>query len=644
MNNYRSEIDGLRAVAVTAVILFHAAIPGFEGGFLGVDIFFVVSGFLVGGAIVDSVKRNQLSFIDFYMRRARRIFPALSVMLLVTFGTAWFVLPPLEMKLLSEGLGTSSLFLSNFYYLSTTGYFGPDAKTNFLIHTWSLSVEEQFYTIFPVVASILFLAIRQSIDIAVICLVICSFLLAYTLSYFYPSEVFYFSPARAWQLMLGTAAANIKMKPDRRWSWAGAIIIVIGFLTGQQSQGFPDTATVLVSIGTVVFLIYATNSSGIGKLLSFKLNVWIGLISYSLYLWHQPVFVYFRVGTNFADGALQTVFMLVFTVALAFLSYRLIEQPFRKSLALDWSPRSILGAYIFPLIVLFTVGLIGALSNGFPSRVSEDVLIVSSVQSERSEFRQDCNYGGGRSIPTHPINACMFAPIGASKASVMIVGDSHADALGAALIPELTTAGFSAYLATAGGCLPAPGVRFNIETTHARDCEDFMTTAYDFAASSDEQIIILVGRWSNYLGTDRPRDVANAIAAQISTLARIKRVVLVDPIPEMDQHIPSELISRAMRGAPLGELSIPIDAYNERNSLTLTAFDAINEKILRISPKDLFCSEQLNRCIGSDDRKIFYRDDNHLSFEGAMVLSKTIVDQINRLQSVSIEDAPTEVP
>jgi hypothetical protein len=226
----------------------------------------------------------------------------------------------------------------------------------------------------------------------------------------------------------------------------------------------------------------------------------------------------------------------------------------------------------------------------------------------------------------------------------MIVGDSHADALGAALIPELTTAGFSAYLATAGGCLPAPGVRFNIETTHARDCEDFMTTAYDFAASSDEQIIILVGRWSNYLGTDRPRDVANAIAAQISTLARIKRVVLVDPIPEMDQHIPSELISRAMRGAPLGELSIPIDAYNERNSLTLTAFDAINEKILRISPKDLFCSEQLNRCIGSDDRKIFYRDDNHLSFEGAMVLSKTIVDQINRLQSVSIEDAPTEVP
>lgn len=638
MHIHRSEISGLRAVAVTAVILFHASIPGFEGGFLGVDIFFVVSGFLVGGAIVASVKRRDLSFIDFYARRARRIFPALSMMLLVTFGAAWFFLPPLEMKLLSEGVGTSSLFLSNFYYLSTTGYFGPDAKTIFLLHTWSLSVEEQFYIIFPVVASLLFLAFRRGIDIAVICLGLCSFWLAYALSQSYPAEVFYISPARAWQLMLGTAAANVTKRTDRRWSWAGAGLIVTGFVIGRQSQGFPDMAAVLVSVGTIFFLIYGTNSAGIGKLLSFKLNVWIGIISYSLYLWHQPVFVYFQVATDLAEGVLKTVVMLFVTVVIALLSYWLIEQPFRKGLALNWRPLIVLGAYTSPLIILFTIGLMGVLSNGFPSRVSEDVLLASAVQSERSEFRRDCNYGGQKTIPAHPLPACLFAPDGESKASVLVIGDSHADALGAALIPQLTEAGFSAYLTTAGGCLPAPGVLTAHDTQHARDCEDFMTKAFDFAASSDQQIVVLVGRWSNYLRSDRPEDLANAVAAQISTLATRTRVVLVDPIPEMDQHVPAELISRAMRGETLGEVSIPLEAYQERNRIVLSAFDMLNEeKILRISPRDIFCNEPSNRCIGYDDRKIFYRDDNHLSFEGAMVLSDNVVAQINRLQSISTE-------
>lgn len=630
MHIYRSEIDGLRAIAVTAVILFHAAIPGFEGGFLGVDIFFVVSGFLVGGAIVASVKQREFSFLDFYMRRARRIFPALFVMLLVTFGVAWFLLPPLEMKLLSEGVGTSSLFLSNFYYMTTTGYFGLDAKTTFLLHTWSLSVEEQFYIVFPIVASGLFLILRRGIDIAVVCLGLSSFWLAYWLSQTYPTEVFYFSPARAWQLMLGTAVASVAPKSDRLLSWAGAGLIVVGLVLGRQSQGFPDMAAVFVSVGTAVFLVYAKNSVGIGKLLSFKLIVYVGLISYSLYLWHQPVFAYFRVTTDWAEGALTAGAMLFVTVVLAAISYRLIEQPFRRGLALAWHPGLVLGAYTFPLLGLFIIGLIGFLSNGFPSRVSVDVQIASAVQSQRSEYRDNCNYGGIQLAPVHPRKTCLFEPEASSKATVLVIGDSHADSLGAALIPQLTAAGFSAYLTTAGGCLPAPSVRPDTGTQHAMNCESFVTKAYEFAASSDRHIVVLVGRWSNYIGIDRPQDLANGIAAQISALAAETRVVLVDPIPEMDRNVPAELISRAMRGEKIDQVFISLGAYNERNSLVLAAFNSLDEEnILRVSPKEIFCNEQTRRCIGSDGRQIYYRDDNHLSFEGAVILSEAIVAQIN---------------
>jgi peptidoglycan/LPS O-acetylase OafA/YrhL len=633
--SFRPEIDGLRAVAVTAVIMFHAAIPLFAGGFLGVDIFFVLSGFLVGGSVIEALKAKEFSFLEFYARRARRIFPALFAMLLATFGVAWFILPPIEMKLLSEGLGTSSLFLSNFYYMTTTGYFGPDAGATFLLHTWSLSVEEQFYILFPILAFALYTALRKWIIVGVVCLAFGSFFLAISLSQNFPGEVFYFSPARAWQLLLGTVAAGLTLRPSSILSVGAVLLIVIGLTLGQDSDGFPDMAALIVSLGTAAFLIFTNSEVAIGRILSIKPILYIGAISYSLYLWHQPVFVYARVINP--DGGditgLQLAIMLAITFVFAASSYHFIEQPFRRRIARTWRPSAVLAAYAFPLIALFFVGLVGFSSDGFPSRVPDAAQFASAVQLERSPYRADCNFGGSAPLPVHPVPNCFFESDGPSKATVFVVGDSHADSLGPALIRQLNGNGFSVYLATAGGCLPVPNVLSNNGTRRATECEKYTHSAFGFATTSQIDVVVLVGRWSKYLEEGIPEDIADGISQQIAELGLQVPLILVDPIPEMEQHVPRAIIERAMRGIATGDVSIQIETYLARNELILEAFDSIaSNSVVRVLAKDVFCDKQSLVCFGGNSGEIFYRDDNHLSYSGASILSQAIAVEIEVLQ------------
>lgn len=334
---YRQEIDGLRALAVLPVILYHAGVPGFPGGFAGVDIFFVISGFLITGILLNELQQERFSLAHFYERRARRILPALFIVLALTVPLAWWLLLPHELADFGESLIAVALFVSNFLFWQQSDYFAPTAEFIPLLHTWSLAVEEQFYLFFPLLLWLGWRLGRGKLMLIVLAVALLSLGLSEWLWRVSQSANFYLIFSRAWELMLGALAAFYLQQRPQPSGWLSEIGAAVGLLLVAGSvvllhRGlpFPSLYALPPIVGSVLIIVCATPHNWTGRLLAFKPLVWIGLISYSAYLWHQPLLVFSRIYIGSELSVVWIVLNIVLTLVLAGLSWRFVEQPFRQ--------------------------------------------------------------------------------------------------------------------------------------------------------------------------------------------------------------------------------------------------------------------------------------------------------------------------
>ena len=340
---YRREIDGLRALAVLPVILFHAGFKAFSGGFVGVDIFFVISGFLITSIILGDAAAGRFSLLDFYDRRARRILPALYLVLLVCIPFAWIVLPPIELTSFSKSLVSIPLFSSNFFFWRDGNYFETTAELKPLLHTWSLAVEEQYYLFFPIFLTVILRAGLRWIFLLLSTVAASSLVLAQVLSSHSPVANFFLLPTRAWELAIGAlVACHLRRSSSERipvaarqvLSAAGLGLIVASILLFTKTTPFPGFAALAPTLGAALILLCARPDTLVGQALAIRAAVGIGLVSYSAYLWHQPLLALVRYRFP-SPGSVVMGGLVGCTFALAWMTWKYVERPFRIRSAFD---------------------------------------------------------------------------------------------------------------------------------------------------------------------------------------------------------------------------------------------------------------------------------------------------------------------
>jgi peptidoglycan/LPS O-acetylase OafA/YrhL len=371
---YRPDIDGLRAIAVLAVILFHAGFDTFSGGFVGVDIFFVISGYLITNILAKEIERNEFSLVNFYERRARRILPALFLVMICCIPIALAWMHPIQLKDFAQSLVAVNLFASNILFFLESDYFGADAEEKPLLHTWSLAVEEQYYIVFPVVLLISWRYGKKKSLIVVAFLAFISFLMSEWGWRYYEIANFYLAPFRIWELLTGSIAAlaigKIANKNNDLLVASGLVGIILPIFLYSDHTPFPSFYALAPVIGTFIIIVYGGTHSKISQALSLKPIVFVGLISYSAYLWHQPLFAFARVIMMSEPSKLAMFGLSVLSLLLAVTSWKYIETPFRSK---QKYPRK----HIFILSLLFitvlsSIGVVGHVTNGYRFLMSSD--------------------------------------------------------------------------------------------------------------------------------------------------------------------------------------------------------------------------------------------------------------------------------
>ena len=377
---YRPEIDGLRALAVIPVILIHAGFTFFSGGFIGVDIFFVISGYLITTILIEKIKDNNFSIISFYKKRARRIIPALFFVMLVCIPFAWMWMMPSELKKFSLSIVSVIFFLSNILFWKSSNYFDNTSEEIPLLHTWSLSIEEQFYILFPIFLLMAWKFFRNKLFI----LIIIGFIVSLTLSEYgyrnYENANFYLAPTRAWELLVGSISAllmlNRTIKPNNIYALVGLTLIIFSVLQFDENTPVPSIYILVPVTGTSLLILFAHKDTWVARLLSTNLFVGLGLISYSAYLWHQPIFAFARIrGFDETNYNLMTL-LTVSSFVLAWFSWRFVESPFRKIGFL--STKSITYFFLISLMTLLLFGSFGYINDGFQNRIPNKLKVFTS--------------------------------------------------------------------------------------------------------------------------------------------------------------------------------------------------------------------------------------------------------------------------
>ena len=390
---YRYEIDGLRAVAVLSVIFSHAGFGWIPGGFAGVDAFFVISGFLITGIILRDLEQGRFAFRNFYARRARRILPALFCMLASVSILAWFILSPSEIQGISGSVFFSILSLSNFYFIDFVDYFAPSADYIMLLHTWSLGVEEQFYLLYPLIAFFAYRIFGKSgFWTVVMVLLFASFAISEWGWRNEPRGNYFFSPSRFWEILIGAVAALWCSSRDTKGNGPlaalGLAVLCLTFFVYDDKILFPSYYALAPTIGTVLVLMYARASTMTAKILQFSLLRFVGLISFSAYLWHQPVFVFARLDGYEPSEPLTAFALIAVILLLSALSWRFVEQPFRtiKTTTISWR-----GPVLWATAVgLTALSLVGYFTSLPLLRFNEaDQRLLSVTRLDANSYQRD---------------------------------------------------------------------------------------------------------------------------------------------------------------------------------------------------------------------------------------------------------------
>lgn len=429
---YRKEIDGLRALAIVPVILFHAGIPGFGGGFVGVDVFFVISGYLITSILLAEKQAGSFSIIQFYERRARRILPALFFVILTCLPFAWWLMTPHQLNEFSQSLVAVSLFASNFLFWKQSDYFDASSELKPLLHTWSLAVEEQYYVIFPALLYVIWRFGKKRTALVLSLGALASLICAQLFAEQYQAATFYLLHTRAWELFMGGVIAiyfstgrTLSAEKTRHLGTLGMAMIAASIVLFDKNTPFPSLYALLPTVGAGLIILCSKPENLSGKLLGSKLFVAVGLVSYSAYLWHQPILAFLRIyNDNLELSILDLALMLGILVPATYFSYRFVEKPFRSR---STTSKGFVFAFSLAGIVLFAwAGMVGYKNNGFIEYK------LAQIKSNQSSFFVDIKQARAeRTELTEKFSPTLYQDdFGSGTArKVLIIGDSMGDDL-----------------------------------------------------------------------------------------------------------------------------------------------------------------------------------------------------------------------
>jgi peptidoglycan/LPS O-acetylase OafA/YrhL len=661
--NYRPEIDSLRAVAVFAVIIYHAKIILFgsqilKGGFIGVDIFFVISGYLITSIILKEIKtNNNFLFTNFYERRARRLLPLLFFVIIISLPFSYFFLLPYSFIEYFKSIISSIFFFSNYYFYYSGNIYG--AENSWLkpfLHTWSLSVEEQFYIFFPIFLLIICKFLKKK-NYFFFFITLLSLFFSNYFSKNYTSLNFYFTLSRIFEFLMGSLAAffqfNKILIKIKSYKFISNSLVVLGFLFifyaliyFNDKMLLPSFESMIPVFGVFLIILFYNKNKIFAKIISNKFFVFLGIISYSLYLWHYPIFSFLRVIELFPDQNLFKIFLILLIIVISILSFYLIEKPFRNQNII-----SLKNLIIFFIFSIFIILLFGAyvlkedkLRNRFPK------IIQNKLQSNKFVYNKEGKLG-----------------------NVALVGDSHALAIQFHLNNELKKISYNHY----GFETPLYLNNFNLIDKKNKNIDpNFIkinSNIYNFLNNNKNFIVIIHSRFSmrlletlfdneeggaeyfknedKFIGThlqpifinestheEREKYLVVGIISSIqSILDQGHRVILVYPVPEVGFNVSQKIINNnlkyldklKMQDDRILTFSTDYNVYKKRNKKIFEIFDSFkSDNLYRVFPHKHFCDSLIrNRCIANSRDKIFYYDSDHLSLDG----SKFVVDDIIKI-------------
>lgn len=625
---YRADIDGLRAVAVLVVLFFHAEI-GFTGGYVGVDVFFVISGFLITGLILKDLERGRFQLVEFWERRARRILPVLSVVVLACLIAGWRFFFPGDFRELGQSVVAQTMLASNLYFWRESGYFEQNAELKPLLHTWSLAVEEQFYLLFPLLLLALQRIARESIRPAIVLVGLLSFGLSIRFSYTDTSFNFYLLPTRAWELLIGAFLAVTPVRrASSRWrlealSYGGILAILYASLFYDRETRFPGLAAVLPCGGAAV-LIWANSQTltSVGRFLATPPIVFVGLISYSLYLWHWPMLVFSKYSTLEPLALSHRVLVLLASVALAAASWRLVETPFRKRSVFK-SRRQIFGFAALSTAVLLVSGLAIHRFHGIPARMPAEALQYAAARSDLT-FRNQVSLQAARDGE--------FVELGAGDRegpiALLVWGDSHAMATMPVVDLLCREHAIRGVAATHSASAPLVGYEGRIADSLLKDSMAYADAIIAFVRTKQVRDVLLIARWESYVksdgGTERLR---SAMVATVDSLHEAgARVWILRQVPRHRWDVPRALAITVLRGGNPDELGSTLAEHEvefRRQDPIFLGVAARHPDVFVLDPTGYFVSAA-GLCRVSDAGHALYRDDDHLTVSGALRLRELL--------------------
>ncbi|MYM55472.1 acyltransferase family protein [Thalassovita mangrovi] len=648
-NGYRPEIDGLRAIAVLAVVFYHFGVPGIAGGFVGVDIFFVISGFLIGGLLWSEQDRTgRISLRHFYLRRFKRLAPAFFVMALVVSAVSWKVLLPFEFREFGKSLIAATVYLSNVQFYREAGYFDAAAEEKPLLHTWSLAVEEQFYLFLPLLMLLVGMMGRRGLRALPLLLqgiFLLSLFSCVLLTLSNHTATFFLFPFRAWELLAGVLLAIWGYQTRSDWtlhpalSYAGMVLLIGSVLFVQSGPTFPGVWATVPTLGTVLILLNGRQDNWINRALRSGPMVFFGLISYSLYLWHWPVAVFSKYVLEIFSGPMLEAGLIALSILLAMLSWRFVERPTRHARWLGL-PATLAGVGGVSVLTL-AIGAAAFLRDGFPDRFPADIRAHIDASGDFLQDWSRCETA--ESGPLAGVETCAIGPEGAPE--VLFWGDSHLRALMDGIGAQAMQSGTPGMIIWHAGCPPVFAVQKR---------ESYATPAMDAECSADNDRIrralpglgvrdvVLIGRWSYYAeGVGVGRDVPNKITLlpegqpqpgilrdllqqTVHEIGAYAQVHILRQIPEIERYDSRRTARRLAHG--LGQdvketYSIPLSEVAERQASSdpMLRDIARAENATLLDPRPYLCDAE--NCSIWSGGKVVYFDNNHLTNAGAALVA-----------------------
>jgi len=625
---YRAEIDGLRALAVMPVILFHAGFNLFQGGFVGVDIFFVISGYLITTILVEDIENKRLSLVYFYERRARRILPALFIVMFTSLPVAWLWMLPEQMKDFSQSLIAVSFFASNFLFWRESGYFDAAAEEKPLLHTWSLAVEEQYYLLFPVFLLLLWRYGKHKTFWTIAFCATVSLLLSEWGWRHQATANFYLAPTRAWELLAGSISAFILrtygIRKNNLLSILGLAAILFALLAYDHSTPFPSLYTLVPVLGVVLLILYASPETWAAKLLGMRACVGVGLISYSAYLWHQPLFAFARIQLDQPPPQSLMAFLTIFSLMAAAITWKYVEQPFRDRKKI--TRRSVFLFSITGLLFFVGLGLLGHFEKikTYPALQAEDALKAIELGS----------YGGeGASwidLAEHP--------------KIVLTGDSHAKQYIQAIRERIP--GVTLYAEPACLSLPTLINQYQGENVKRKNCIDLHKKYLSYIeANKSVHTLLIAQRWRKDLFDLKTQKTIGRAYASKDAFQRLQkelrdfltsmneqklRVIFIGNVPsarvaaEQMQHGFTTCVYRHGKGLCPEKYNRDQREGGWINQL-LRELSEEFQYVEFLDTADALCDE--SNCYVVRDNELLYSDHAHLTLYGARHVAKQLEEK-----------------